>query len=60
MHLVEGLDPSITIIVSKDTGRSGDPYEDFLTVGREYSQEKGWMGLDVELDENAPATLCYT
>ncbi|KAK0465419.1 AMP-dependent synthetase and ligase [Desarmillaria tabescens] len=47
-------------IVCKDTGRSDDPYEQFLSEGRRYSQERGWAGLDVEPDENAGALLCYT
>ncbi|PBK76966.1 acetyl-CoA synthetase-like protein [Armillaria solidipes] len=47
-------------IVCKDTGRSDDPYEEFLSEGRRYSQERGWAGLDVEPDENAGALLCYT
>ncbi|KAI5897672.1 acetyl-CoA synthetase-like protein [Schizophyllum commune H4-8] len=38
----------------------GDPYEDFLTSGRAFSRERGWLGLDVEADENAAAVLCYT
>ncbi|KAG7450358.1 acetyl-CoA synthetase-like protein [Guyanagaster necrorhizus] len=47
-------------IVCKDTGTSDDPYEEFLSDGRCYSQERGWAGLDVEPDENAGALLCYT
>ncbi|KAH7921787.1 acetyl-CoA synthetase-like protein [Leucogyrophana mollusca] len=58
MHLVQGS--SIPIIVSHDTGRPNDPYEDFLRAGRKFSAEKGWAGLDVEPDENAGAILCYT
>lgn len=57
-HLVEGA--SATIIICKDTGQFGDPYEDFLAKGRQHSNEKGWPGLDMELDENVGATLCYT
>ncbi|KAF8621803.1 hypothetical protein AX15_007479 [Amanita polypyramis BW_CC] len=57
-HLVEGT--KIPYIVCKDTGREGDPYEAFLNEGRIFSQEKGWQGLDVEADENAPCTLIYT
>ncbi|KAJ3507515.1 hypothetical protein NMY22_g16905 [Coprinellus aureogranulatus] len=48
------------VIVSNDTGREGDPYEDFLTEGRRFSHEKGWPGLETEPDENAAAMLCYT
>lgn len=48
------------IILSKDTGLSDDPYEAFLAEGREFSQERGWEGLEVDQDENAPALLCYT
>ncbi|KAJ3822988.1 hypothetical protein F5880DRAFT_1570177 [Lentinula raphanica] len=58
LHLVKGT--RIPIIVSNDTGRSGDPYEDFLSEGRRFSNEKGWSGLDMEADENTPAMLCYT
>ena len=48
------------IIISNDTGRAGDPYEEFLTEGRIFSGEKAWQGLDTEPDENASAILCYT
>ncbi|KAJ3844109.1 AMP-dependent synthetase and ligase [Lentinula raphanica] len=58
LHLVKGT--RIPIIISNDTGRSGDPYEDFLSEGRRFSNEKGWSGLDMEADENTPAMLCYT
>ncbi|KAK2461801.1 hypothetical protein APHAL10511_006264 [Amanita phalloides] len=57
-HLIEGT--TIPYIISNDTGRDGDPYETFLSEGRLFSQEKGWHGLDVEVDENASAVLCYT
>ena len=50
----------VPIIVSNDTGREGDPYEEFLTKGRQFSQERGWPGLEWEADENAGAALCYT
>lgn len=50
----------LKVIVSHDTGRQGCPYEEFLARGRAVSQEKGWMGLPFEADEQAPATLCYT
>ncbi|KAH9175520.1 acetyl-CoA synthetase-like protein [Lactarius sanguifluus] len=36
------------VVVCNDTGRAGDPYEDFLTAGRAYSQEKGWPGLEMD------------
>ncbi|KDR85144.1 hypothetical protein GALMADRAFT_233793 [Galerina marginata CBS 339.88] len=58
LHLVAGT--KVPIVVSNDTGRSGDPYEDFLTAGRLFSNEKGWPGLDSEPDENVGAVLCYT
>ncbi|TFK30585.1 AMP-dependent synthetase and ligase [Coprinopsis marcescibilis] len=48
------------VIVSNDTGRAGDPYEEFLTQGRAYSNERGWQGLEAEPDENTGAVLCYT
>jgi acyl-CoA synthetase (AMP-forming)/AMP-acid ligase II len=57
-HLVS--DAKAPIIVSNDTGRVGDPYEDFLTTGRAYSQEKGWAGLEMDSDENKPLSLNYT
>ena len=57
-HLVEGT--NIPVIVSMDTGRSDDPYEQFLSRGRSFSHEKGWAGLDFEPDENATVALCYT
>ncbi|KAK7466125.1 hypothetical protein VKT23_004850 [Stygiomarasmius scandens] len=58
VHLVKGT--KIPVVVSKDTGRAGDPYETFLSKGRRFSGERGWQGLDVELDENAGCLLCYT
>jgi hypothetical protein len=58
LHLVDGT--KVPIIVSNDTGRAGDPYEEFLTEGRRSSNEKGWPGLEAESDENAGAALCYT
>ena len=57
-HLVR--DAKARIIVCDDTGRAGDPYEDFLTAGRSYSQEKGWAGLEMDSDENKPLSLNYT
>lgn len=57
-HLVAGH--NVPVIISNDTGRVGDPYEQFLTEGRQFSKEKGWPGLMPELDENAAAVLCYT
>jgi hypothetical protein len=57
-HLVS--DVKARIIVCNDTGRAGDPYEDFLTAGRTYSQEKGWPGLEMDSDENKPLSLNYT
>jgi long-subunit acyl-CoA synthetase (AMP-forming) len=47
-------------IVCNDTGRTGDPYEDFLTAGRAFSQEKGWAGLEMDADENKALSLNYT
>lgn len=54
----------------------GDPYEEYLgrslavslssslhiapAEGRRLSLEEGWNGLDMEPDENANASLCYT
>ncbi|CAA7266586.1 unnamed protein product [Cyclocybe aegerita] len=58
LHLVAGT--KIPVIVTNDTGRAGDPYEDFLADGRRFSKEKGWPGLEAEPDENAAAVLCYT
>lgn len=57
-HLVKGT--KLPVIISNDTGRSGDPYEVFLSHGRKFSQERGWWGLEPEHDENAGFTLCYT
>ncbi|KAF8506944.1 acetyl-CoA synthetase-like protein [Russula emetica] len=57
-HLVG--DSKAGIIVCNDTGRAGDPYEDFLTAGRAFSQEKGWAGLEMDSDENKPLSLNYT
>lgn len=58
LHLVK--DAKVRIVVSNDTGREGDPYEDFLNSGRRFSRERGWGGLEWEPDENAAAALCYT
>ncbi|EIW86577.1 acetyl-CoA synthetase-like protein [Coniophora puteana RWD-64-598 SS2] len=57
-HLIRGT--TIPTIVSNDTGRDDDPYEAFLASGRRFSRERGWMGLDVERDEDAGAVLNYT
>ncbi|KAG9012722.1 hypothetical protein FRB93_001275 [Tulasnella sp. JGI-2019a] len=56
--LVEGA--KVPVVVSNDTGRAGDPYERFLDEGRAFSQERGWPGLELEPNEDANATLCYT
>ncbi|KAF9480080.1 acetyl-CoA synthetase-like protein [Pholiota conissans] len=56
--LVAGL--NVPVIISNDTGRAGDPYEEFLAGGREFSKERGWQGLEPETDENKGAVLCYT
>ncbi|KAF9056318.1 AMP-dependent synthetase and ligase [Panaeolus papilionaceus] len=58
LHLVQRQ--SIPMIVSNDTGGVDDPYETFLAEGRLFSKEAGWLGLDAEPNENAPAVLCYT
>ncbi|KAH9044744.1 acetyl-CoA synthetase-like protein [Lactarius pseudohatsudake] len=57
-HLVS--DAKARVVVCNDTGRAGDPYEDFLTAGRTYSQEKGWPDLEMDSDENTPFCLNYT
>lgn len=57
-HLISGT--KIPSIVSNDTGRLGDPYETFLSQGRQFSKEQGWEGLGEDPDENAAAVLCYT
>ena len=48
------------VIVGHDTGKNGCPYEDFLSEGRRKSGEKGWEGLEMHKDENAPFCLNYT
>ncbi|KAG9058685.1 hypothetical protein FS842_006022 [Serendipita sp. 407] len=53
-------DSGIPLIVSHDTGRAGDPYEEFLSEGRRFSQERGWAGLEMETEETANAVLNYT
>ena len=52
----------VKVVVSKDTGRAGlgDQYEEFLSGGRKFSEEKGWQGLVWEEDELAPISLSYT
>lgn len=57
-HLVK--DSKIPTILSNDTGCAGDPYEEFLSRGRRFSQEHGWWGLEPESDEDAGFVLCYT
>lgn len=57
-HLVK--DANIPIVLNNDTGRAGDPYEEFLSQGRRFSQDRGWWGLELEPDEDAGFTLCYT
>ncbi|KAF9068075.1 hypothetical protein BDP27DRAFT_1295660 [Rhodocollybia butyracea] len=57
-HLIKGT--NIPFVISNDTGKSDDPYEQFLSEGRRFGAEKGWLGLEMEADENAPAFLCYT
>jgi acyl-CoA synthetase (AMP-forming)/AMP-acid ligase II len=41
MHLVK--DSRIRIVVTNDSGRPGDPYEEFLSSGRRFSKERGWF-----------------
>ncbi|KAH9846084.1 acetyl-CoA synthetase-like protein [Lenzites betulinus] len=57
-HLVK--DAKVPVVVIDDTGREDDPYEQFLTAGRQYSNERGWSGLEWERDEDTPCALCYT
>lgn len=57
-HLVQGA--KARIIICKDTGRAGCPYEDFLSSGRRFSRERGWAGLEMDADENKPLSLNYT
>ena len=57
-HLVKGA--KSRVVVSDDSGRVGDPYEEFLSSGRRFSGERGWSGLEWEKDEDAAAALCYT
>ena len=61
-HEYAGLvkDCPVPVIISRDTGRAGDPYEAFLSAGRDFSRERGWAGLQLEEDETANATLNYT
>ncbi|KIY45402.1 acetyl-CoA synthetase-like protein [Fistulina hepatica ATCC 64428] len=58
VHLIK--DTAIPFIVCNDTGKPGDPYEDFLESGRQFSNERGWPGLVIEADETLGACLCYT
>jgi AMP-binding enzyme len=58
IHLVK--DTKIPVVVTNDSGQPGDPYEELLSAGRRFSKERGWPGLEAEIDENAPAVLCYT
>ncbi|KDQ12888.1 hypothetical protein BOTBODRAFT_34031 [Botryobasidium botryosum FD-172 SS1] len=56
--LAEGI--TVPVVISQDTGLPDDPYEKFLAEGRHFSQERGWAGLDMDPNEDANATLCYT
>ncbi|KAF9515589.1 hypothetical protein BS47DRAFT_1391445 [Hydnum rufescens UP504] len=58
VHLVENA--KVPVIVCNDTGRPDDPYEQLLASGRRFSRERGWLGLDMEMNEDAAASLCYT
>ncbi|CAL1705321.1 unnamed protein product [Somion occarium] len=58
VRLVQGV--KTPVIVSNDSGRVGDSYEAFLSSGRHFSQERGWLGLEWEPNEDSPAALCYT
>ncbi|EIN13490.1 acetyl-CoA synthetase-like protein [Punctularia strigosozonata HHB-11173 SS5] len=63
LHLLDGPEGNplgAQVVVSHDSGRAGDPYEEFLKEGRRASGERGWPGLEVETDEDAGAALCYT
>lgn len=35
-------------------------YRRALASGRRFSGERGWIGLEMELNEDANASLCYT
>ncbi|VDC01814.1 unnamed protein product [Peniophora sp. CBMAI 1063] len=52
--------PAFKVVIGQDTGKEGCPYEDFLSEGRRKSGEKGWEGLEMHTDENAPFCLNYT
>ncbi|KAF5390336.1 hypothetical protein D9757_002787 [Collybiopsis confluens] len=60
LHIIEGTPIKIPVVICNDTGRIGDPYEQFLSDGRRFSAGKGWSGLEMDADENFPSTLCYT
>ncbi|EJF66260.1 AMP-dependent synthetase and ligase [Dichomitus squalens LYAD-421 SS1] len=57
-HLVKGA--KAPVIVVNDTGKEDDPYEQFLTSGRKFSNERGWAGLEWERNEDAGCALNYT
>lgn len=80
VHLIDGT--TVPTVISNDTGREDDPYEEFLgkphgvpgfgvcyiyelflpcsASGRRFSGERGWNGLEMEVNEDANASLCYT
>lgn len=58
VHLARGA--KARVVVAEDTGKPGDPYEDFLSAGRKFGAERGWAGLEWEADEDRPMALCYT
>lgn len=59
-YLLDEYKGNPRVVISNDTGRKGDPYEDFLSSGRRFSRERGWAGFKWEADENASAVLNYT
>ncbi|KAI0029620.1 acetyl-CoA synthetase-like protein [Vararia minispora EC-137] len=58
VHLTK--DVRARVIVCEDTGRPEDPYEQFLSSGRRFSRERGWLGLEMDADETKPNCLNYT
>ena len=59
-HLAEGFKGKV--VISNDSGGKdmSDPYEQFITEGKQDADQKGWKDLTLIDDEEAGYSLCYT
>ena len=49
-----------SVIICDDSSPPHDPYENLLKEGREFGKGKGWESIELETDEFAALSLCYT